>query len=66
MVEKGVAKFMGEVMERKIDAQLAICCENCGAFEGEPLEVLVEELTYCNGKWLCSKCAFDDVFCEED
>ena len=53
-------------MERKIDAQLAICCENCGAFEGEPLEVLVEELTYCNGKWLCSKCAFDDVFCEED
>jgi len=53
-------------MEYKNDAQLATCCEKCGAFEGEPLEVLVEELTNCNGKWVCKKCNFDDVSIEED
>ena len=53
-------------MEHKTDYQLATCCKNCGAFEGEPLEVLAVELTYCNGKWLCNKCAFDEEFSEED
>ena len=53
-------------MEHKNDAHLAICCQNCGSFEGESLEVLAEKLTLCNGKWLCEKCIFEDIFCEED